>query len=183
MKNPSTDPAIDVAGIDEDAIADGPGLRFVLFVQGCPRDCPGCHNPQTHPFGTGTPMRVSELLERILSNPLTTGVTFSGGEPLCQAEPLAFLAERLRDARPSLDIAVYTGYTLEELLAEADPARLRLLRAADTLVDGPFVQSLADRLLRFRGSSNQRILDLPRALASRSPVPTSSPDWDAGMPR
>lgn len=171
------DPTIDVAGFDDDAIADGPGLRFVLFVQGCPRDCPGCHNPQTHPFGTGTPMRVSELLGRILSNPLTGGVTFSGGEPLCQAEPLALLAERLRAARPDLDIAIYTGYTFEELLAEADPARLRLLRAADILVDGPFVQSLADRLLQFRGSSNQRILDLPRSLAAAAPVPTDDPAW------
>ena len=171
------DPTIDIAGLDDDAIADGPGLRFVLFVQGCPRDCPGCHNPQTHPFGTGTPMRVSELAERILSNPLTTGVTFSGGEPLCQAEPLALLAERLRTARPTLDIAIYTGYTFEELLAESDPARLRLLRSADILVDGPFVQSLADRLLPFRGSSNQRILDLPRSLVSSAPVISSSPDW------
>ena len=172
------DPSIDIAGIDDDAIADGPGLRFVLFVQGCPRDCPGCHNPQTHPFGTGTPMRVSELADRILSNPLTTGVTFSGGEPLCQAEPLALLAERLRNARPDLDIAIYTGYTFEELLAEADPARLRLLRAADILVDGPFVQSLADRLLSFRGSSNQRILDIPRSLAAGAPVLSSDPGWN-----
>ena len=171
------DPTIDIAGIDDDAIADGPGLRFVLFVQGCPRDCPGCHNPQTHPFGTGTPMRVSELADRILSNPLTTGVTFSGGEPLCQAESLALLAERLRAARPTLDIAIYTGYTFEELLAESDPSRLRLLRSADILVDGPFVQSLADRLLSFRGSSNQRILDLPASLAASTPIPTASPDW------
>jgi anaerobic ribonucleoside-triphosphate reductase activating protein len=170
-------PVIDVAGLDEDAIADGPGLRFVLFVQGCPRSCPGCHNPQTHAFGVGNPMTVDELADRILSNPLTTGITFSGGEPLCQAEPLALLAERLRAARPTLDIAIYTGYTFEELLAEASPARLRLLRAADILVDGPFVASLADRLLLFRGSSNQRILDLPLSLSSRSPTPTSSPDW------
>lgn len=176
----SPDPAIDVAGLDDDAIADGPGLRFVLFVQGCPRRCPGCHNPQTHPFGAGTPMRVSELLGRILANPLSTGVTFSGGEPLCQAAPLALLAERLRAERPSLDIAVYTGYAFEELLAEADPDRLRLLRAADILVDGPFVAALADRLLPFRGSSNQRILDLPRSLAAAAPVPTDDPGWAPG---
>lgn len=176
-------PIIDVAGLDEDAIADGPGLRFVLFVQGCPRSCPGCHNPQTHAFGTGTPMTVDDLTDRILSNPLTTGVTFSGGEPLCQAEPLALLAERLRAARPALDIAVYTGYTFEELLSESDPARLRLLRAADILVDGPFVASLADRLLLFRGSSNQRILSLPLSLSSRAPVSSPSPDWNPGNPR
>lgn len=172
------DPTIDIAGFDDDAIADGPGLRFVLFVQGCPRNCPGCHNPQTHPFGTGTPMRVSELADRILSNPLTTGVTFSGGEPLCQAEPLALLAERLGDERPFMDIAIYTGYTFEELLAEADPVRLRLLRSADILVDGPFVQSLANRLLSFRGSSNQRILDIPRSLAEGAPVLSSDPGWN-----
>lgn len=175
------DPVVNVAGIDEDAIADGPGLRFVLFVQGCPHDCPGCHNPQTHAFGAGTDMHVSELFQRIVSNPLLTGVTFSGGDPMYQAGPLAELAERLR-ARGGYDITVFTGDTFEGLLRRGTPDQLRLLRAADILIDGPFVQALRDRLLRFRGSSNQRILDVRRSLSAMQAVWTIDPEWIAGDP-
>ncbi len=172
---------LDVAGIDEDAIADGPGLRLTLFVQGCPHGCAGCHNPQTHAFGIGTKMSVDEIYDRIVANPLLSGVTFSGGDPLCQAAPLADLAERLR-ARSGLELCVFTGYTFEELLRENDPDRMRLLRAADILVDGRFVLALRDRSLRFRGSSNQRILDLPRSLDAGHAVWTADPDWIGESP-
>lgn len=181
LDTPALTGLVDVAGIDEDAIADGPGLRFTLFVQGCSHHCPGCHNPQTHPFGIGTPTPISELYERILDNTLLSGVTFSGGDPMFQAAPLADLAEALRPHR-HLDLCIFTGFTFEALLKFGSPDQLRFLRAADVLIDGPFVQSLRDRNLRFRGSSNQRILDVQRSLAEARAVWMSDPDWLDGDP-
>ena len=178
---PRTEDFVFVAGIDEDAIADGPGLRLTLFVQGCSHHCPGCHNPQTHEFGIGEKMSVDALYARITANPILSGITFSGGDPMFQAAPLADLAERLR-ARGGLDLCIFTGFTFEALLKIGTPDQLRFLRAADILVDGPFVQALRDRNLRFRGSSNQRILDLPRSLAESRAVWTADPDWLDGDP-
>jgi len=151
---------IRVAGIVKESIADGPGIRYVVFAQGCRHNCPGCHNPQTHPFEGGTMMDADEILKQIKSNPLLDGVTFSGGEPFEQAEAFAVLAEEA--ARLGLNIIVYTGYTYEYIRenSNANPGWKKLLEAADTLVDGPFIQELCDPMLRFRGSSNQRIIDL-----------------------
>ena len=174
-------PVVDVAGIDEDAIADGPGLRFVLFVQGCSHNCPGCHNPQTHEFGIGTKMTIGDLFDRITANPLLSGITFSGGDPMFQAGPLADLAARLH-RHGHYDIAVFTGFTFEALLKFGTPDQKRLLAAADILIDGPFVQARRDRNLRFRGSSNQRILDLPASLAENRAIWISDPDWLDGDP-
>lgn len=172
---------VDVAGIDEDSIADGPGLRFTLFVQGCSHHCPGCHNPQTHEFGIGTRMSIDELYERIVANSLLSGVTFSGGDPMFQAGPLAELAERLR-AHGGLDLCIFTGFTFEALLKIGTPEQLRFLRAADILIDGPFVQAQRDRALRFRGSSNQRILDLHRSFDEHRAIWVEDPDWLDGDP-
>ena len=141
---------IDVAGIDEDSITNGPGLRFVLFVQGCPHHCIGCHNPQTHRFHAGRLFTVEELFRQIRSNPLQTGVTFSGGEPFCQPEPLAELAR---------------------------PGVRKLLEQLDILVDGPFILEKKDILLSFRGSGNQRILDVPASLREGHALLTANPDW------
>ena len=165
-----------LAGFDRDGIADGPGLRCVVFVQGCPHHCPGCQNPQTWPFEGGTEVPVSEVRRRIEETVLDTGVTFSGGEPFTQAAALADLAEQLR---PRYDVASFSGYTFEALLAlsEKDEGVRRLLHAIDILVDGPFVQAKRDRLLLFRGSGNQRILDVPASLAARAAVWTKDPAW------
>ncbi len=171
---------INVAGFDEDAIADGPGLRFVLFVQGCGHHCPGCHNPQTHEFGAGKDWTVDELYQRVKRNPLQTGVTFSGGDPMFQPEAVAELAERLR--ADGYDITVFTGFTFEAILAMGHPGQLRLLRATDILIDGPFVMAKKNRLLRFRGSSNQRILDVSASLAEGKGVWTKNPEWLEGDP-
>ena len=167
---------IDLAGFDEDGIADGPGLRCVVFVQGCPHHCPGCQNPQTWAFGKGTKVTVQEIYDRITRNPLDTGVTFSGGDPFGQPEALAELAEMLH---PKYDIAVYTGYLWEGLmmLAKSRPAVMRLLRNVDTLIDGPFVKAKHDRLLLFRGSSNQRILDVKMSLTAGKAIWTTDPGW------
>lgn len=165
-----------LAGFEEDAIADGPGLRAVVFVQGCPHHCPGCHNPQTWSFSGGTRVAVETVAQRIMRNSLTTGVTFSGGEPFAQAEALAALAERLGGR---YELAVYTGYTFEALqaLAAENEGVARLLKAADILVDGPFRIAEKDRTILWRGSRNQRLLDAKASLAEGKPVCTQDPDW------
>ena len=166
-----------LAGFDIDGIADGPGLRCVVFVQGCPHHCPGCQNPQTWPFdGPAEVVTPSQVRDRIEATVLDTGVTFSGGEPFAQADALADLADLLR---PRYDIACYTGYVFEALLkkAEEEPGVRRLLERIDILVDGPFVQARRDRLLLFRGSGNQRILDVPASLAAGAAVWTKDPAW------
>ncbi len=166
---------IRVAGIENDSITDGPGLRFALFVQGCPRACPGCHNPQSLPLEGGQPYTVADLIGKIRRNPILTGVTFSGGEPLLFAASLLPLAKMIRE--DGLDLAIYTGYTLEEIFRENDPDALLLLSFADILVDGPFQIKKRNLSLRFRGSENQRILDLPQSLAARTAIWTSDRDW------
>ncbi len=164
-----------IAGIVPESITDGPGIRTAVFVQGCPHRCAGCHNPDSHDFSGGRDIGVDEILAAIKRNPLLGGVTLTGGEPLCQA---AALTELARDVRAlGLEVAVYTGYTLEALLAENDPDRRALLAETDILVDGPFVLAERSLALRFRGSRNQRILDVPRSLAAGQPVPATSPRW------
>ena len=147
-----------VAGVIEESIVDGPGIRFVLFLQGCPLHCPGCQNPQTWDFDGGTLVPASEVLERIKANPLAKGVTFSGGEPFVQAERLLPLAEELKEQ--GYHLMAFSGYTLEELIQK--PGCLALLEKLDLLVDGPYVEAKKSLELRFRGSSNQRILNIAK---------------------
>lgn len=154
-----------------DSIVDGPGLRFTIFVQGCPHRCKGCHNPQTHAFEGGTQVAPEVLLEKIRANPLLDGVTFSGGEPFCQAQALAELGKEIR--KMSLNIITYTGYTFEYLYAHrTENGYGALLSVTDILIDGQFVEALRSLELRFRGSANQRILDAQQSLASGTPVET-----------
>lgn len=167
---------IQVAGLQDDSIVDGPGFRFVVFTQGCPHRCPGCHNPQTHPFEGGETADTDEILERIRSNPLLKGVTFSGGEPFCQPGPLAHLARQVHAM--GRDVACYTGYTLEQLLEkqEGDPQIRALLEQVDLLIDGPFLQEQKDLTLLFRGSANQRLIRLQPTLETGRVV-LWEPDW------
>ena len=144
----------------EDSIVDGPGLRTAIFAQGCPRRCEGCHNPESWAFGTGTDMTVQDLFWRVKKNPLVRGVTFSGGEPFSQAEPFTELAKLLK-----------------ELLENGTPAQKQLLAALDILVDGEFVLAQRNLDLRFRGSENQRILDVPQSLAQGRAVWCTAARW------
>lgn len=148
---------IRVADVVEESIVDGPGIRYVVFTQGCPHHCPGCHNPQTHPFDAGRWMDTDEILAAMDENPLLAGITLSGGEPFVQAEACAVLAEAVR-AR-GRHVMTYSGYTLEQLLqmAKKDNAVLRLLKATNLLVDGPYLEAERDLTLEFRGSCNQQI--------------------------
>ena len=149
-----------LCGTEPESIVDGPGFRFVVFVQGCPHHCPGCHNPETHPFAGGYLADVEEIVRQVGEDPLLSGVTFSGGEPFCQAEALAALGRRIRAL--GKNIVIYSGYTFEELLqmGKKDPAVLALLQLADLLVDGPYLADERDLSLPFRGSRNQRLIDL-----------------------
>ena len=126
----------------------------------CPHDCPDCHNPETHDFNGGTEVSIEKILKAIDENPMLKGVTFSGGEPTCQAEGFLTLAKAVK-AR-GLDITVFSGYTYEQLMqrAEEEPALARLLELTDLLIDGPFVKAKKDLTLQFRGSSNQRLIDM-----------------------
>ncbi|MEG2652054.1 MAG: anaerobic ribonucleoside-triphosphate reductase activating protein [Ruthenibacterium sp.] len=154
---------LNLASIVEDSIVDGPGIRVTVFCQGCPHACPGCHNPQSHPFGTGTDLTVQEIYDVVQRSPLCRGVTFSGGEPFSQPEGFAALAQLLRGG--GYEVACYTGYTFEQLQKNGTLEQQRLLELLDVRVDGPFVLAQRDLSLRFRGSTNQRILDVPRSLA------------------
>ena len=153
---------VNVAGIEPESIVDGPGFRYAVFVQGCPHHCPGCHNPETHPFEGGTPMEVEELFRQFRGNPLLQGVTLSGGEPFCQAEALAKLAELVHGA--GKNVVTYTGYTFEELAGSGDGHIRALLEETDLLVDGPYLEERRDIELLFRGSENQRLVDVKRSL-------------------
>lgn len=155
---------LQISGTVNDSIVDGPGLRFTVFVQGCPHHCKGCHNPQTHAFEGGKPVESEELLQKIKDNPLLDGVTFSGGEPFCQAEALADLGMHIR--KMGLNIMTYTGYTLEYLLEHREENGYgKLLTVTDWLVDGPFIEAQKSYMLHFKGSANQRIIDVQKSLA------------------
>lgn len=145
-----------LAGIEESSIVDGPGLRMTVFTQGCPHHCAGCQNPSTHDFDKGFISTVDAVIDRYRSDPLLRGVTLSGGEPFCQPEPLIEIAERVRDLGG--DVVTFTGYVFEGLIHRSHEID-RLLELTDILIDGPYIESLRDIDLLYRGSSNQRILD------------------------
>ena len=166
---------IRLAGLEPESIVDGPGYRFTVFVQGCPHNCPGCHNPQTHDFSGGHLADTDDVIAHFGKNPLVRGVTFSGGEPFSQAEPFTELAKLLK--ANGYEVASYTGYTFEELLENGTPAQKQLLAALDILVDGEFVLAQRNLDLRFRGSENQRILDVPQSLAQGRAVWCTAARW------
>ena len=171
-------------GTAPDSIVDGPGLRYAVFVQGCSHGCPGCHNPDSQPCAGGTVRAIADVVAEIAANKLVQGVTISGGEPFEQAAACAALARQVREL--GLDVWTYSGYRYEQL-AEGipDPAARDLLDQTDVLVDGPFVQAQHSYQLPWRGSRNQRLIDVPatRALGrvvlweTREYFPEKPPSW------
>lgn len=155
-------------GTVQDSIVDGPGLRYAVFVQGCPHACPGCHNPESQPVEGGEVHSVQEVLADIRKNPLVQGVTLSGGEPFQQAAACAELAEALK--AEGYSVWTYTGGLFEDLMANGGEDAQRLIRSTDVLVDGPFVEALRSLDLKWCGSSNQRLIDVPKSLAAGSVV-------------
>jgi anaerobic ribonucleoside-triphosphate reductase activating protein len=139
-----------------ESLVDGVGLRVTAFLQGCPRHCAGCHNPLLLPQTGGSEVTDQEFVDKILTlvTPLHQGITFSGGDPLAQQEALFHVIQLIKQGQPALNIWVYTGYIYEEV---QDWPVLDLI---DVLVDGPFVLTEKDLDLPFRGSRNQRIIDV-----------------------
>lgn len=157
-----------IAGLVQDSIVDGPGLRLTVFTQGCPHHCEGCHNPETHDPAGGKAISAGEVIRQMLSNPLTDGVTLSGGEPFRQAAECAEIAEAAK--RAGLNVWTYSGWTLEELLKKDDPAVRKLLELTDVLVDGRFMLPQRSLNLKWRGSKNQRLIDVQKSLAEGQTV-------------
>lgn len=147
-----------LASLVEESIVDGPGMRFVVFTQGCPHRCPGCHNPQTHLSLGGMDLSIQTILSRYEEHPGCRGITLSGGEPFLQAGPLANLAQEIHQRQG--DVVVYTGYRLEHLreLAKTDDGIFALLAETDLLIDGPYVQEKRCLEVPFVGSLNQRLI-------------------------
>lgn len=165
---------IRINGYVNDSIVDGPGLRFALFTQGCPHACPSCHNPQTHDLLGGRVADTGEIIALMRENPLLSGLTLSGGEPMLQPEACLLLA---REARAmGLDVWVYSGYVYEDLL-EMGEAVNQLLAACDVLVDGPFILDQRSLTLPFRGSRNQRLIDLKASREAGQAVLYTPPAW------
>lgn len=159
----SEDEDMRIAGIEQESFVDGPGIRFVVFTQGCTHHCPECQNPDTHAFGKGHVETAESLLKMIDSNPLLTGVTLSGGDPMEQAVQLLPFVHGVK--MRGLNLIVYTGYCYEMLVSKfAHPAMKELLMHTDILVDGPYMKDLRDLELSFRGSSNQRLIDVQQSL-------------------
>ena len=165
----------DISGFAPNSITDGPGLRFAVFCQGCIHNCPDCHNPETHPFGIGEKYRVEDIYKMIKKDPLVKGVTFSGGEPFCQREAFCRLAQLLK--ADGYEIAAYTGFLFEDLIKDKTDAKYKLLEYLDILIDGPFI--LAQRSLDagFKGSLNQRVINVPASLEKGEVVPEKSARW------
>ena len=165
---------LELSGIVSDSIVDGPGIRTTVFSQGCPHHCPGCHNPETWEFGCGTPMDEETIVEIVRSNPLCCGVTFSGGEPFAQAEGFAKLARLLKSE--GYEVASYSGYTFEQLL-KGNAHQRKLLESIDILIDGPFLMEEKTLEISFRGSRNQRILDVPTSLKEGKAIAVTKGRW------
>lgn len=155
--------AIRIAGIIEESITDGPGYRYTIFTQGCKHNCKGCHNPETWNFNGGKTIEVDRLYNNILKDPLLEGITFSGGDPMYQPLECMELASLVK-LHGGLTIWCYTGFTYEEVLEDSD--KRRFLEYIDVLVDGPFVESEKSLDLTFKGSRNQRIIDVKKSLTS-----------------
>ncbi len=159
-----------VAGIKEESLIDGPGVSYVIFVQGCLQNCKGCHNPEARPLHKGVKMPVKAIMDSIGSSPWTDTVVFSGGEPFLQANVLAFLGKWAQKKR--LLTVTYTGYTFEYLLQKTVDGKgyNYLLAVTDILIDGAYEEEERDVNLAFRGSNNQRILDAKMSLRKKMPV-------------
>ncbi len=151
-------------GTANDSIVDGPGIRFAVFTQGCMHNCEGCHNPNSHDVNGGYFEDCDAIIEKIKANPLLDGVTFSGGEPLLQAKPLTYIAKEVKKAQ--LSTVCYTGFTYEEILKGANDENgwMEFLETLDLLIDGKFILAERSIELNFKGSKNQRIINVPKSL-------------------
>ena len=166
-----------ICGIVGASITDGPGFRYAIFVQGCSHHCPGCHNPHTHDPNGGELRDTAELIEARSKDPMISGVTLSGGEPFEQAEALLPIARAAKEK--GMELAAYSGYLYEDLLAD-NGARRALLELCDVLIDGPYIDAKRNLDIRFKGSENQRIIDVPASMAAGAVVLKEDGRWIEG---
>ena len=159
-----------IADTIQDSIVDGPGLRFVVFTQGCDIRCVGCHNPDALDPEGGREISVLELISQLYENPLTDGLTLSGGEPFMQALDCSKIAKAAKDK--GLNVWVFTGNTFEDLLfrGETEDCVMALLKLTDVLVDGKYMQAQRTLSMKWRGSKNQRFVDVPKSLDTKKVV-------------
>ena len=151
-----------LSGITQESLVDGPGLRYVIFAQGCRHCCPNCQNPETWDANAGKEFTVKQVIRLLKQQKKPKrGVTFSGGEPFLQAAELAEVAQAAHEK--GWDVVTYTGFTYEELIADGSDGVRALLAASDILIDGKYIHELRDTKLQFRGSSNQRMIDVAAA--------------------
>lgn len=157
---------MNIAGFYDESISNGLGWRAVLFVSGCPHHCPGCHNKEAQDFDYGEKFNEEEILEKIKNNSILKGITISGGEPLCRenVKDVCNFIKDVKKVRENFNVWCYSGYTLDELINRKDEDTMECLNQIDVLVDGRFKENLKDPTLKFKGSSNQRILDLKNTL-------------------
>jgi len=161
---------IRIYGLVNDSIVDGPGLRFSVFTQGCHHHCPGCHNPESHDPEGGTVYTVDEVIAQMTANPLLDGITLTGGDPMYDPEKTANLLYslyiRLGDRWKQLNVWLYTGYKWEQLMDHYQKNNDvgRILALTDVVVDGKFLEHYADARLAFRGSYNQRMIDVRQSM-------------------
>ena len=158
------DKTVRLAAILPESLVNGPGLRRVIFAQGCSHKCQGCFSPHTHSYTEGVLMDMDEILEDIRENPLLKGVTFSGGDPWEQGDKFAYLAKEIKNM--GLTVWCYTGYTFEYILNNKNSRKgwNELLDNVDVLIDGRFQEDKKESNLKYRGSSNQRIIDVKSSL-------------------
>lgn len=160
---------VKLSGMINESLVNGPGMRRVFFAQGCKHNCKGCFNPETHKFEGGQEVEIDKLVEDIKKNPLLKGVTFSGGDPLEQGEAFGKIAEEVK--KMNKNVWCYTGYTFEEIINNLDKNGWdKLIKNLDVLVDGKFEEAKKEEGLKYRGSSNQRIIDVPKSLEAKKVV-------------
>ena len=153
------------SGLTYDSIVDGPGLRMVIWAQGCIHNCYKCHNPQTHKLDGGIIVNTDYIINEMKKLKLHKGITLSGGEPFLQAKGLSIIAQEAQTN--NLDVWCYTGFLFEELMSESNPNymdNMKLLKYIDVIVDGPFIEEQRNLMLKFKGSENQRTIDVQKSL-------------------
>ncbi|WP_027632541.1 anaerobic ribonucleoside-triphosphate reductase activating protein [Clostridium hydrogeniformans] len=160
------DGKIRLSGMIHESLVNGPGIRRVFFSQGCTHNCKGCFNKETHSFYGGEEFLMDKLIEDVRINPIISGITFSGGDPMEQADKFSYMAKKFREL--NLSIWCYTGYTFEALMdkVEEDNNIKELLYNIDVLIDGRFCEENQVEGLKYRGSSNQRVIDIKKTLSS-----------------
>ena len=165
---------IRLAGIAYESLVNGPGVRRVFFSQGCNHNCKGCFNPETHSFELGEEKDMDELIEGVTNNPFVKGVTFSGGDPLEQADKFSYIAKELKNKIKDREFNIwcYTGYKFEYIIENLDKkiGWRELINNIDVLVDGKFEEDKKEEGLKFRGSSNQRIINVKESLKSEKTI-------------